>query len=356
MYICAYTKPVCLRRRKCWAGRRLSPCAMTNRIPLPRTRAHDSRLLAQQTTAPPTGRILEFSVPAQIQGVLACTPGKIALFSRATSEPGRTKPWNFGTWNRVSRARSKTPKFTAARDRPSVSKTVFRIFARTNPTPSPRSPAPVFSVTPSRIARLTTSVRDPFERIRTYDNEPPFRYTAEMGILIGMDEAGYGPNLGPLVVAATAWEVDEEQNARESPPRTEGERFRFGLRIADHDTGTQSAIRNQSAIADTLRLISTAACEPSSRAPPATAKSPSPIRRRFTNPASACVNSNSASTASCSPWSNRSPAGPSSSTAAAPIPTAIITESAGPPDSIAGSRSTPRPTNFSPRPAAPARL
>jgi hypothetical protein len=26
-----------------------------------------------------------------------------------------------------------------------------------------------------------------------------------MGILIGMDEAGYGPNFGPLVVAATAW-------------------------------------------------------------------------------------------------------------------------------------------------------
>jgi ribonuclease HII len=34
-----------------------------------------------------------------------------------------------------------------------------------------------------------------------------------MGILIGMDEAGYGPNLGPLVVAATAWEVAEEKGA-----------------------------------------------------------------------------------------------------------------------------------------------
>jgi hypothetical protein len=31
-----------------------------------------------------------------------------------------------------------------------------------------------------------------------------------MGILIGMDEAGYGPNYGPLVVAATAWEVPDE--------------------------------------------------------------------------------------------------------------------------------------------------
>jgi hypothetical protein len=37
-----------------------------------------------------------------------------------------------------------------------------------------------------------------------------------MGILIGMDEAGYGPNLGPLVVAATAWEVAEAVGCRES--------------------------------------------------------------------------------------------------------------------------------------------
>jgi hypothetical protein len=34
-----------------------------------------------------------------------------------------------------------------------------------------------------------------------------------MGILIGMDEAGYGPNLGPLVVAASAWEMAEEKGS-----------------------------------------------------------------------------------------------------------------------------------------------
>ena len=28
-----------------------------------------------------------------------------------------------------------------------------------------------------------------------------------MPLIIGMDEAGYGPNLGPLVVTATVWEV-----------------------------------------------------------------------------------------------------------------------------------------------------
>ncbi len=35
-----------------------------------------------------------------------------------------------------------------------------------------------------------------------------------MPYLLGMDEAGYGPNLGPLVVAATAWEVDRSPSPR----------------------------------------------------------------------------------------------------------------------------------------------
>lgn len=30
-----------------------------------------------------------------------------------------------------------------------------------------------------------------------------------MGLIIGMDEAGYGPNLGPLVITATVWEVGD---------------------------------------------------------------------------------------------------------------------------------------------------
>src|SRR5688500_12326261 len=41
--------------------------------------------------------------------------------------------------------------------------------------------------------------------IATVDAEAQSIILLGMGILIGMDEAGYGPNLGPLVVAATAW-------------------------------------------------------------------------------------------------------------------------------------------------------
>ena len=31
----------------------------------------------------------------------------------------------------------------------------------------------------------------------------------ERTLLIGTDEAGYGPNLGPLLITATAWSVDD---------------------------------------------------------------------------------------------------------------------------------------------------
>lgn len=37
-----------------------------------------------------------------------------------------------------------------------------------------------------------------------------------MTLVVGTDEAGYGPNLGPLVVAATAWQVDAAPPAAEA--------------------------------------------------------------------------------------------------------------------------------------------
>lgn len=62
---------------------------------------------------------------------------------------------------------------------------------------------------------------------------------AAVGLLIGMDEAGYGPNLGPLVVTVTAWDVPDNPrkfdlaaamvNVVESSPTRGGNR----LHIAD---------------------------------------------------------------------------------------------------------------------------
>jgi ribonuclease HII len=68
-----------------------------------------------------------------------------------------------------------------------------------------------------------------------------------MGILIGMDEAGYGPHFGPLVVAATAWEVPDEGLGLGVQGSEVGELSRFriadcGLRI--NQAVSQSASRN----------------------------------------------------------------------------------------------------------------
>ena len=52
-----------------------------------------------------------------------------------------------------------------------------------------------------------------------------------MGILIGMDEAGYGPNLGPLVVAASAWEVSVEDRGAKGEGSPRGHR---GKRLGRH--------------------------------------------------------------------------------------------------------------------------
>jgi hypothetical protein len=61
-----------------------------------------------------------------------------------------------------------------------------------------------------------------------------------MGILIGMDEAGYGPNLGPLVVAATAWQVPDEVSAFRRQCRDDGESASAGGQLGG---ATATAVR-----------------------------------------------------------------------------------------------------------------
>ena len=45
------------------------------------------------------------------------------------------------------------------------------------------------------------------QRRRRLNDRATDRYTRPMAILIGVDEAGYGPNYGPLAIAATAWHI-----------------------------------------------------------------------------------------------------------------------------------------------------
>ena len=65
-----------------------------------------------------------------------------------------------------------------------------------------------------------------------------------MAFLIGVDEAGYGPNLGPLVVAATVWQVPDLTVAN------------LYLRLADCVCDDPSKVNQRRvAIADSKRLF-----------------------------------------------------------------------------------------------------
>jgi len=65
---------------------------------------------ARQTGTPSPGRFLELSVKAQIRAFLEHALNRIALYSRVAAHQRVTKEVIFGTPNRVSRRRSKTPK------------------------------------------------------------------------------------------------------------------------------------------------------------------------------------------------------------------------------------------------------
>jgi hypothetical protein len=85
------------------------------------------------------------------------------------------------------------------------------------------------------------------------------RYTAPMGILIGMDEAGYGPNFGPLVVAATVWQCADEHEVvcgenGKKPRQLESATSASTCAVAE--ANPQSAIRNpKSDQVDLYRLL-----------------------------------------------------------------------------------------------------
>lgn len=66
------------------------------------------------------------------------------------------------------------------------------------------------------------------ERVFPHDTDAEWVILRGMGILIGMDEAGYGPNLGPLVVAATAWQVPAALSGDGSAGRFRWRRSRDG--------------------------------------------------------------------------------------------------------------------------------
>lgn len=68
-----------------------------------------------------------------------------------------------------------------------------------------------------------------------------------MAVLIGVDEAGYGPNLGPLAVAATAWRVDA---AGGEPP----DLYKLLRKAVARSPGKSAAKSRRLAIADSKAL------------------------------------------------------------------------------------------------------
>jgi hypothetical protein len=108
-----------------------------------------------------------------------------------------------------------------------------------------------------------------------------------MAILIGTDEAGYGPNLGPLVISATAWRVSDEaigcdlyetleRCVSNEAPREDGDPrvaiadskklYQPGAGLAELERGVLAALRTVGIAAPCWREIWTA-LDPSCAAP-----------------------------------------------------------------------------------------
>ncbi len=75
-----------------------------------------------------------------------------------------------------------------------------------------------------------------------------------MTLLIGIDEAGYGPNLGPLVVAASAWEVERKAESGKQRAESSAEPILADLYELLEDSVSLKAVKGRIAIADSKRL------------------------------------------------------------------------------------------------------